>query len=290
MSVSAAGGPEVGERPSVRQLLAPAAARLAAAGIDTPQLDAELLLAHVLGWPRARLLSDSDTRADDARVAAFQSAVERRASAREPVAYITGRRHFRRLELEVNPSVLIPRPETELLVAVALGLPSATRVLDVGTGCGAVALALKDERPDLHVSGSDVSQEALQVARANSRRLGLDVSWLHADLLEGVAGAFEVVLSNPPYVADSERTALAPEISGHEPELALYGGPDGLSVIRRLLGQLQSRTRTRVVVLEVGAGQAQRVGALMRACGFGSVRSERDLAGIERVVVGERRA
>jgi release factor glutamine methyltransferase len=290
MNISAAGVPEVGERPSVRQLLDRATAEIQASGADTPQLDAEVLLAHVLGTTRARLLATADRYPDEGHIQAFRSAVQRRASAREPVAYITGRRHFRRLELEVNPSVLIPRPETELLVAVALGLPSGARVLDVGTGSGAVALALKDERPDLHIAGSDVSEAALALAEANGRRLGLDVTWRHADLLDGIPGAFDAVVSNPPYVADSERACLAAEIVDHEPPLALYAGPDGLSVIRALLAQLATSTRTRAVLLEVGAGQAERVGELMRAAGFQSVSTERDLASIERVVCGERRS
>jgi release factor glutamine methyltransferase len=290
MNGSAAGVSEVGERPSVRQLLDGATAEIQASGADTPQLDAEVLLAHVLGTTRARLLATADRHLDEGHAQAFRSAVQRRASAREPVAYITGRRHFRRLELEVNPNVLIPRPETELLVAVALGLPPGARVLDVGTGSGAVALALKDERPDLHVVGSDVSEAALALADANSRRLGLDVAWRHADLLDGIPGAFDAVVSNPPYVADSERASLAAEIVDHEPSLALFAGADGLGVIRALLAQLAVRARTRAVLLEVGAGQAEPVGELMRAAGFSSVHTERDLASIERVVCGERRS
>ncbi len=147
---------------------------------------------------------------------AFQDAVRRRAVEREPVAYILGRRDFRRLELAVDRRALVPRPETELLVEVGLGLAAGARVLDLGTGSGAVALALKDERPDLRVSGSDISEAALELAELNARRLELDVQWLHADLLEEV-GEFDAILSNPPYVADSERATLAPEIVRHEP-------------------------------------------------------------------------
>ncbi len=183
---------------------------------------------------------------------------------------------------------LIPRPETELLVEVALALPVYSRVLDIGTGSGAVALALKDERPDLRVGGSDLSADALALARANGERLGLDVRWFTADLLEGVPDEFDAILSNPPYVPDGDRTMLAPEILRHEPASALFAGEDGLDAIRPLLDQAAGRSSVRMLALEVGAGQAPVVSELMRAAGFPSVRAERDLAGIQRVVVGER--
>ncbi len=258
----------------------------------SPRLDAELLLAHVLGVTRERLLTDRELVVAGPAVRALQDAVRRRAVEREPVAYIVGRRGFRHLELAVDRRVLVPRPETELLVEVGLTLPQGASVLDVGTGSGAVALALAHERPDLRVSGSDVSAEALAVARANGERLGLQVPrlaavrWLAADLLEGVPDEFDAVLSNLPYVAEGERATLAPEILRHEPPGALFAGADGLDVIRRLVGQLGECTRVRFAALEVGAGQAPAVGALLRDAGFGAVRAEHDLAGIERVVVG----
>jgi release factor glutamine methyltransferase len=161
-------------------------------------------------------------------------------------------------------------------------------VLDVGTGSGAVALALKDERPDLQLAGSERSGEALALARANGRRLGLAVSWLHADLLVGVPDRFGAVLANLPYVADGERGALAPEITRHEPAQALFAGADGLGAIRALLAALSRRPRVHLAALEVGAGHAPAVAALMRRAGFPAVAAERDLAGIERVVVGRR--
>jgi release factor glutamine methyltransferase len=183
---------------------------------------------------------------------------------------------------------MIPRPETELLVEVGLGLPRGARVLDLGTGSGAVALALKDERPDLRLTGSDLSEDALALARANGERLGLAVSWLRADLLAGVPDEFDAILANPPYVAESARASLAPEILRHEPAEALFSGPDGLETIRALLAQAGAREQVRTVALELGAGQALAVSELLRAARFTSVRAERDLAGIERVVVGER--
>ncbi len=272
---------------TARDALDGAITAIAAAGCETPRLDAELLLAYVLGVGRERLLSDPDVIVAGAGVRAFQDAVRRRAVEREPVAYIIGRRAFRRIELSVDRRVLIPRPETELLVEVALGLGAGARVLDVGTGSGAVALALKDERPDLHVSGSDLSEPALELAKLNGERLELDVQWLHADLLAGV-GELDAVVSNPPYIAESERGLLAPEILRHEPSEALFAGPDGLSCIRALLTQLAELTSVHFVAIEVGAGQAAAVAALTRAAGFDAIRFERDLARIQRVVVAER--
>jgi release factor glutamine methyltransferase len=262
---------------------------IAAAGCETPRLDAELLLAHVLGVTRERLLIDRSLAVEGPAVRAFQDAVRRRSVEREPLAYIVGHRGFRRLELAVDRRALVPRPETELLVETGLALGEGARVLDLGTGGGAVALALKDERPDLDVTGSDASEEALALARANARELGLAVRWLHADLLAGVGDEFDAILSNPPYVAESQRAQLAPEIVRHEPPGALFAGPDGLQLIRALLRQVAARRRVGLLALEVGAGQAPAVIELTRSAGFDAVRSERDLAGIERVVVGQRR-
>jgi release factor glutamine methyltransferase len=161
-------------------------------------------------------------------------------------------------------------------------------VLDVGTGSGAIALALADERPDLRVSGADVSEQALALARANGERLGLKVGWMHADLLDGVADEFDAIVSNPPYVADSERALLVPEILRHEPAGALFAGHDGRDVIRALIVQTAARERVRMLALELGAGQADAVAALMHDAGFASTQIECDLAGIERVVAGVR--
>jgi release factor glutamine methyltransferase len=257
------------------------AATLAAAGVDTPRLDAELLLAEALGVDRTRLFLDAPA-VHPANLAHFEQLIERRV-AREPVAYILGRRDFRRLTLAVDRRVLIPRPETELLVEVGLTLPSGVRVADVGTGSGAVALALKDERPDLDVVGIDLNKGAVAVARDNASRLGLAASFVVGDLLSGLDLRFDAVLANLPYVA--EGASLPPEISEWEPASALFAGADGLDVIRRLMQMLDGVS---VVALEIGFDQADAVVSLVSGAGFGSVERLRDLAGHERVVVGRR--
>ena len=268
----------------VREALDSAVVALSAAGVDTPRLDAVVLLAHALGIDRTALVVDRDLRVEGPAVRAFQDAVRRRSVEREPVAYITGIKGFRHIDLQVDARVLIPRPETETLVEAALDLPRGARVVDVGTGSGAVALALKDERGDLDVTGTDASPDALVVARANAARLGLDVRFREADLLDG-AGEVDAVLSNPPYVEDG--TPLQPEIERHEPPVALYAGADGLAVIRRLAAQAGA-SAARLLALEVGMGQAAEVAAVLRDAGFTTTDTRRDLAGIERVVVGRR--
>jgi release factor glutamine methyltransferase len=269
----------------VREALDSAVVALSGAGVQTPRLDAEVLLAHVLGVDRGALVVDRDRVVEGPAVRAFQDAVRRRAFDREPVAYITGVKGFRRLELAVDPRVLIPRPETETLVEAAVdALPRGASVVDVGTGSGAIALALEDERPDLQVTGTDVSEDALAVARANAQRLGLEVDFAHADLLTGV-GAFDAVVSNPPYVEDGAQ--LAPEIVRHEPSLALRAGPEGLDVLRALV-PAAAALGAELLAVEVGAGQAAAVEALAREAGFGRTARRRDLAGIERVVIAWR--
>jgi release factor glutamine methyltransferase len=198
----------------------------------------------------------------------------RRRREREPVAYITGVKGFRFIDLVVDRRVLIPRPETEHVVEAALGLPAGSRVVDVGTGSGAIALALKHERPDLEVFGTDIA--TLDVARLNASRLGLDVKFVAGDLLAGIEGV-DAIVSNPPYIPDG--TPLMPEVSRYEPAAALFAG-DGLDVLRRLWV-------APFVVVEHGFGQADAVSDIAVAAGY-TVERIRDLAGIERVVVGRR--
>jgi release factor glutamine methyltransferase len=269
-------------RTSIRDALDSALIALTASGSDTPRLDAEVLLADAMGVDRAVIVADPGRGIDPGAARAFQDAVRRR-TRREPVAYILGRRGFRHLELDVDQRVLVPRPETEHVVAAALGLPQGARVVDVGTGSGAIALALKHERPDLQLTGTDVSPEALAVARANGARLGLDVTWRAGDLLAGVEEA-DAVVSNPPYVQAGTR--VPPEL-GFEPELALLSGPTGLEIYERLAPAAAS-TGAEFAAFEVGEGQATDVGGLLRAAGWNRIDVVRDLAGIERVVVARR--
>jgi release factor glutamine methyltransferase len=250
--------------------------------VPTPRLDAEVLLAHVLGVERTALFLDPGRELAPAEAGAYRAIVRRRCE-REPVSQLVGLRGFRHLELAVDRRVLTPRPETEHLVEAALTLPEGARVVDVGTGSGAVALALKDERPDLEVLATDVSTDALDVAWQNARALGIDVTFLHGDLLDAVDGPVDAVVSNPPYVRDGDD--LPPEVVRFEPAVALFGGPDGLEVIRRLVPQAFGRG-ARFVAVEVGAGQVPAVGRVFRDAGATDLHAVPDLAGIERVVVG----
>jgi release factor glutamine methyltransferase len=245
---------------------------LAEAGCDTPRLDAELLLAHAMGVDRTELVLRPDAPAPEPE---FSELIARRA-AREPVAYIVGRRWFRGIELEVDPRVLIPRPETEALVEAALDLPRGASVHDVGTGSGCVALALKQERPDLVVSGSDASAGAVEVARANALRLGLVVE---LEVARGLPpGRFDLLLANLPYVREDEWAGLEPELTEYEPRSALVSGSDGLDAIRELVGEAPSGTR---LALEHAPAQAAEVRGLLD-----DARTVRDLAGRERVTIG----
>jgi release factor glutamine methyltransferase len=278
MSVVAAAG-------TTGEALAAAGDALAAAGVDSPRLDAELLLAEATGRSRADLVASPERGVEPPAARAFGEMVRRRVR-REPVAYILGRRGFRRIELGVDPRVLIPRPETELLVELALELAPRT-VLDVGTGSGAVALAVADELPAAAVVATDTSLDALGVAKANADHLGLAqrVRFALGTLPQGQS--FDLVLANLPYVPEDELRGLEPEITEFEPSAALTPGPTGLEAIDGLLGELAIAPGPLPSVgLEVGAGQAATVAELMRRAGYERVETRRDLAGIERVVVG----
>jgi release factor glutamine methyltransferase len=259
---------------NVREALAAAERRLAAAGVETPRVDAEWLVAHVLGTTRSGLAGRQD---DD--VEGLEPLVARR-EAREPLAYVLGEWGFRRLTLRTDARALVPRPETETLVERALGLVAALerpRILDVGVGSGTVALALKDERPDAEVVGVDVSAEALALARENADRLGLAVELRQGDGAAAAAEGWDLVVANPPYVESLD--GLQPELRW-EPEIALIGRGEH----ERLARAAQARS----LALEVGDGQAGAVVRALEQTGWRDVRVSSDLTGMERVVEGSR--
>jgi release factor glutamine methyltransferase len=255
----------------------------------TPELDAELLLAHALGHGRVQLRSHPEEIPPSDAAPRFLDLIERRAAG-EPIAYLLGRKDFWTLELNVSPAVLIPRPETELLVERALALhPGAhARVADLGTGSGAIALALASARPQWQVTATDRSAEALAVARANAVRLGLTrVQYIEGDWLSCLTGrSFELVLSNPPYVAAGDPALKQPEL-GCEPPLALIAAEEGLAALRTIIRTAPDHLEPGAwLLLEHGATQAAAVAGELVARGFAQVRSHRDLAGHERMTEG----
>ena len=257
---------------NVRDALREAEQRLAAAGVETQRVDAEWIVAHVLGTSRSGVYARLD---DDVEL---DGLVERRA-AREPLAYVLGEWGFRRLNLKTDARALVPRPETEVLVERALALVAdvqGPRVLDIGVGSGAIALALKDERPDAVVVGVDVSEDALSLARENAERLGLEVELRSGDETAAAEG-WDLVVSNPPYVDSLD--GLQPEL-GFEPMTALLG--NGMHE------RISARASTRALAFEIGKGQEDEVAATLRRHGYTEVRVTADLAGIDRVVEGVR--
>lgn len=270
---------------SVREALAAATDALTAVGVDSPRLDAELLLAEATGWDRARLAASPEdgVPADSGR--RFGEMVRRRLR-REPVAYILGRKGFRSIELEVDRRVLVPRPETELLVELALELEPA-RTLDMGTGSGAIALAIASELPTCELIATDTSSAALEVARANAERLGLGgrVEFVEA-MLPLQPTPLDLIVANLPYVAEREWAGLEPEVTKWEPREALLAGPDGFDVLRAAIPAAASAAPA--LALEVGIGQAQAVSEMLFEAGFATIETRADLAGIPRVVWGRR--
>jgi release factor glutamine methyltransferase len=273
----------------IGKLLADAERVLAQCGVDSPRLDAELLMATACGVGRAKLLAGAVglTRAEGENFAAMLA----RRAAREPLAYIVGHREFFSLEFEVTSAVMVPRPETETLVEAALGFLSQkgeARVLDIGTGSGAVAMAIAVNAPRVTIVATDISAGALEVARRNVVRYGVArrVALLNADLFPPSAGApFDLIVSNPPYVESRAVETLAPEVRLYEPRIALEGGSDGLRSYRAIARAARAHLAPGgSLMVEVGAGQAGPVAELFRAAGFAEVANVRDLGGIERVV------
>jgi release factor glutamine methyltransferase len=287
---------------AVGDALAAATDALAAIGVPEARLDAELLLSHATGRSRASLIADPRATFDAAAARRFGELIRRRLR-REPLAYIVGTKGFRRIEVAVDRRVLVPRPETELLVEVALERRPG-RVLDIGTGSGAIALAVADELPEVEVVATDTSAAALEVARANAARLGLDgrVRFEAGTVPEGES--FDLVLANLPYVAERDWPGLQPEVTQWEPREALLVGHDGLDAYLALLApmaagpteclrptfsdQPAALDAAAAIAVEIGEGQALDIAELVRDAGFAEVEVRPDLAGIERVVVGVR--
>ena len=254
---------------------------LAARGVDSPRVDAELILARTLGLQRIELYTQHDRPLTEAERAAARELVQRRGK-REPLAYVLGDWDFRRLTLKTDARALVPRPETEILVERCLALLAGVhepRICDVGTGTGAIALALKHERPDARVTATDVSPDALALARENAAEL--DVTFVDTDLLAGLDGPFDLVVSNPPYVAAEELDALQPEVRDWEPRGALVD--EGQTA--RLAADARAVLRG-PLVLEVHEAHAREIAALLEQLGYGDVAVTDDLAGRERIVEG----
>ncbi len=264
-------------------------------GVASPRLDAEVLLSHILGKDRMYLYVNFDQPLEADELAAFREAVKQRAK-RVPVAYITGRKEFFGLPFSVTPAVLIPRPDTEVLVEASLRRlqgREAPLILDVGTGSGAIVISLLRKLPAARAVAVDISPDALSVAAGNAASLGVAdrLEFVRGDLLAPVAGqVFDAIVSNPPYIAAKELAGLAPEL-GFEPRTALAGGADGLDFYRRLAAGSAAHLRPEgFLAVEVGAGQAGAVAALATAAtGLAAVETVKDYAGVERVIVMERR-
>ena len=292
MDPEAIAGPRTGESAAAAALAA-ATGRLARAAIESARLDAELLMAAAAHTSRAAVIIGA-AEIDATVLERFERMVARR-EAREPLAYIVGHREFFSLEFEVCPGLLVPRPETERLVETALdflnGRLSAT-ILDIGTGSGAIAIAIAKNAPAVRIVALDISKVSLEVAARNARRhrCADRITFLHGDCFAALDEArygspFDLIVSNPPYIAEAEFATLAPEVRDFEPRIALAGGRDGMGFYRRIAAGLSRwLRRDGEVILEVGAGQADAVETLMRAVGcMASVRVH-DLAGLERVV------
>lgn len=283
---------------SISRVLAWAAADFRSRNIDSPRLDAELLLAFVLGVDRIRLIIEAERQLVPAELAAYRELIKRRRG-REPIAYILGKREFYGLDFRVSREVLIPRPDSETLVEVALARTSGReiygRALDLCTGSGCIAITFKKQRPVWAVTATDLSSRAVEVARANAVRLGAvwGLRFLVGDLAAPLASSerFDLITANPPYIASTEVEELDPGIRDFEPRLALDGGADGLDVVRRVIDEAMPLLDPGgVLATEVGAGQAAAVSELFANAGLEAIERRKDYAGHERVVSGRKQS
>jgi release factor glutamine methyltransferase len=279
---------------TIHDLVADGRQRLKNAGIPEAEahLDARVLAQHSLGWDAAQFFIQQTEPADQEIEAGYRALVQRRA-AREPMAYVVGHQEFWGLTFDVSPATLIPRPETELIVEAALDHLSqpgaAASILDIGTGTGCLAVSLAVERPSAHVIASDISADALDVARRNAQRHGVAdrIHFVRSDLFGNVPGRFDLIVSNPPYVAERDRGALQPEVRDHEPATALFGGSDGLEVIRRLVSQTADHLISGgLLIFEFGLGQEEAIeGLIGDSPNLRMVGLKHDLQGIPRTAI-----
>lgn len=283
--------------PTVRDLLARAIDDLETAGVPEPRADAEIVLAHTLGRDRVYLLAHGGDVVPPQQADEYMSAVESRRK-RRPLSYITGAKEFFGLEFEVSQGVMVPRPETELLVEEVISSlkesdQPAGRILDIGTGCGNIAVSLARHISSAWVVGTDVSAQAVAVAARNALRHGVAdrVAFIVCDIVSAVRGdeSFDAIVSNPPYIRTADIAALLPEVGEHEPRIALDGGLDGLSAIGRIAASAPQYLKGGgILALEIGEGQSGPVGALLETAGFGQVRIVPDYAGIARLVTARK--
>jgi release factor glutamine methyltransferase len=282
---------------TVHHRVAEARDRLRAAGIQPVEADlsARLLAEHILGWDAARLFTSGGEVEPAGFAGDFDALVSRRA-AREPLSYIVGHREFWGLDFQVTPDVLIPRADTEIIMEVALELvPSPSQdivVAEAGTGCGCLAVAIAHERSNARVTATEISAAALEVARRNAIRHGVAdrISFVEGDLLTPVSEQCDLIVANPPYVAERSRPGLQPEVREHEPGVALFGGADGLHLIERLINQVPARLREGGhVAFEFGCGQDEDIERMVAAVsGLELLELRRDIQGIARTAVARR--
>ena len=281
----------------IRELIHQAARDLEAVGCRTPRLDAEVLLAHCLGSDRLHLYTNADTRLPETDIERFLRFASRRRQG-EPVAYIIGRKEFWSAVFEVDRRVLIPRPETEILVEECLKVLDAAdsgdpRILDLGTGSGAIGVTLAAERKNARVVATDISPEALAVARQNARRCKVEtrMAFLAGNLFAPLSGKFDMIASNPPYISEAEYQDLPADVKRYEPSLALRAGPDGMDFHRAIIMQSHGYLKSGGwLMLEIGSGQKERIEALLHQAGiFDEIRFRRDYAGWNRVAAGRKK-
>jgi len=279
---------------TIREILNEATRELEVAEMETARLDAEVLLAFCLKCERLEFLKNPDLKINKNKLSQYTKLVERRLKY-EPVAYITGRKEFWSFTLEVNKDVLIPRPDTEIIVEEALAVGKdiiAPRIADIGTGSGAIALALAKELPGAEITATDISAAALKIAKKNARNLKLEknIEFLQGDLFAPVKGLFDIIVSNPPYISTAEYEALPHGVKDFEPQIALLAGQTGVEFYEKLIYQSKNHLKKDGwLLMEIGAPQAEKICTIMQECAFfENIDVRRDYAGHDRVIKGRK--